>query len=179
MIDGPIEPPVPYSHLGSFGAVPKKCSECEHLFEGGCTRYFNEVERYLHLDHGPCGIHGPTDPVFYEDAFVQSKVEIPRKCATCYHLEIDSIHGFHCTKDAKIWGDLHRGLDWGTWQPEEIYLELPPPKVTTRKLARFVRDNDLLSFIKEHRRINPGLSMKEAQEDFAYFRKVLSGMLKG
>lgn len=130
---------------------------------------------YLNLDHGPCGIDGPTDPVFYEDKFVQSKVEIPRKCMRCWYLRMDSIHGFYCTKDAAIWGDFHRGLDWGTWEPDEIYLELPLPKVTTKALSRFAKQNDALAFIKEHRRVNPGLSLKEAQDDFGTFRKILTG----
>ena len=112
-IDGPIEPPVPFSHAASRGAVPKKCSECEHLFEGECTRYIDEVGHYLHLDHGPCGIDGPTDPVPYEDEFIRAKVEIPRKCSTCVYLAVDRIPGFHCTKDSDKWGDFHRGLDWG------------------------------------------------------------------
>ena len=148
-IDGPIDPPVPFAHMASRGAVPNKCSKCEHLFEGECTRYMEEVGRYMHLDHGPCGVNGPTDPVVYEDSFVKSKVEIPRKCAGCVHLGIDRIYGLHCTKDSEKWGDLHRGLDWGTWQPNFIYLELPPPKVTTKKLSIFAYDNDKLAFIKD------------------------------
>ena len=172
-IDGPIEPPVPFGHMLSRGAVPKKCSECQHLFEGECLRYANEVGRYLHLDHGPCGINGPTDPVVYEDKFVTGKVEVPRKCANCVHLAVDRIHGFHCTKDAHKWGDLHRGLDWGAWEPDGVYIELPLPKVTTKKLSICARNNDLVEFVKEHRRVNPGLSVKEAQADFAHFRRVL------
>ena len=172
-IDGPIEPPVPFGHMASRGAVPKKCSECQHLFEGECTRYIEDVGHYLHLDHGPCGIDGPTDPVLYEDEFVTSKAEVPRKCAKCVFLAVDRIYGFHCTKDADKWGDFHRGLDWGAWEPDCIYLELPLPKVTTKELSVFARRNDIMSFIKEHRRINPGLSIEEAKADFAHFRDVL------
>jgi hypothetical protein len=93
----------------------------------------------LHLDHGPCGIDGPTDPVVYDDEFVTSKVEVPRKCAKCVFLAIDRVYGFHCTKDADKWGDFHRGLDWGAWEPDFIYVELPQPKVTTRDLSPFAR----------------------------------------
>jgi hypothetical protein len=159
--------------MASRGAVPKKCSECQHLFEGECTRYIEDVGHYLHLDHGPCGIDGPTDAVTYEDEFVTSKAEVPRKCAKCIFLAVDRIHGFHCTKDADKWGDFHRGLDWGAWEPDCIYLELPLPKVTTRDLSLFAKQNDMMAFIKEHRRINPGLSIEEAKADFAHFRKVL------
>ncbi len=172
-VDGPIEPPAPFGHMVSRGAVPKKCSECRHLFEGECVRYMDEVGHFLHLDHGPCGINGPTDPVIYEDELVRSKVEIPRKCATCVFLAIDRIFGLHRTKDADKWGDLHRGLDWDAWEPDCIYLELPSPKVTTKHLSQFANQNDLIAFLKEYRRINPGVSIEEAKADFSHFRTVL------
>lgn len=175
-IDGPIEPPVPFGHMGLRGAVPKKCSNCVQLFEGECTRYIEDVGHYLHLDHGPCGIDGPTDPVVYENQYISSNVEIPRKCSRCVFLGVDAIRGFHCLKDADKWGDFPRGLDWGAWEPEFIYLELPLPKVTTRNLSIFAGQNDLMSFIKEHRRINPGLSIEEAKADFAHFRSVLENL---
>src|SRR5262249_6630601 len=105
-IDGPIDPPVAYGHLGFRGAVPRKCSDCKYLFEGSCVRYSDEVQPYRHLDHGYCGIPGPTDPVIYEDSFIVSKVEIPRKCLRCAFLEFSRIRGFGCRKDAEIWGDF-------------------------------------------------------------------------
>lgn len=175
-VDGPIEPPVQYGHMGSRGAVPKKCSECQNLFEGECIRHIEEVGHYLHLDHGPCGVNGPTDPVYYEDIYIASKVVVPRKCAKCVYLAVDSIYGFHCTKDPEKWGDFHRGLDWGQWEPDDIYLELPLPKVTTRALSMFARCDDLIGFIMEHRRVNPGLSIKEAKADFAHFRSILCNL---
>lgn len=160
--------------MASRGAVPKKCSECQYLFEGECIRYFEEVGHYLHLDHRPCGIDGPTDPVVYEDQFVQSKVEIPRKCAKCVYLGVDRIYGFHCCKDADKWGDFHRGLDWGSWEPDCIYLQLPLPKVTTKELSLYARQDDVISFIKEYRRINPGFTIEEAKADFNHFREVIA-----
>src|SRR5262245_26778416 len=90
-VDGPIEPPVPYGHMGASGAVPNKCRSCPNLFEGSCLRSIKEVGRYLHLDYGPCGIPGPTDPVIYEDEFITSKVTVPRKCATCHFLKFHQI----------------------------------------------------------------------------------------
>ncbi|WP_145248882.1 hypothetical protein [Aeoliella mucimassa] len=172
-VDSPIEPPVPFGHVGLSGAVPKKCSKCRHLFEGECTRFIEEVGRFLHLDHGPCGIDGPTDPVEYEDEFVKGKVTVPRKCSRCFHLAVDPVYGFHCTKDATKWGHAHRSLDWGAWRPDHVYLQLPPPKVTTKALSEHTFANDQLAFIKEHRRINPGLSIQEAKADFAHFRRVI------
>ena len=172
-VDGPIEPPVPFGHLCSTGAVPQKCSNCDHLFEGECKRHMEDVGGYLHLDHGPCGIDGPTDPVKFENKFITSKVEIPRKCAKCVHLSVSSIHGYHCTKDSDKWGDFHRGLDWGSWRPERIYIQLVPPKVATKALSEHAFAEDRLAFIKEYRLINPGLSLEEAKADYEHFRAVI------
>lgn len=172
-VDGPIEPPVPFNHMGVSGAVPNKCGQCPKLFEGSCTRYMEEVGHYLHLDYGYCGIPGPTDPVIYRDEFVVSKVEIPRKCSTCAYLVLNRIRGFHCSKDSEKWGYLDRGLDWGTWEPDSIYLQLPFPKITTRDLAVHAKSGDLIKFIKEYRRVNPGVSIEEAKSDYRRFRDIL------
>ena len=173
-VEGPIEPAVEFGHLGLNGAVPKKCAECKNLFEGECTRYIEEVGHYLHLDHGFCGIAGPTDPVFYDDGTITSKVEIPRKCSDCVFLKVEKIKGFYCSKDEEIWGYFSRGLDWGNWKPNSIYISLPLPKFTTKKLILCAENNDLIEFIKEFRRINPGLSISEAREDFQYCRNILA-----
>lgn len=172
-IEGTIDPPVSFDHLGIRGAIPNKCGHCKYMFEGGCARYFVEVRRYLHLDYGPCGIVGPTDPVYYEDQFVRSKVEIPRKCSSCRFLFQDKIHGFTCRKDNDKWGRCYRGLDWGAWSPDRIYFELPRPKLTTKALVDCAYCEDLVGFIKEYRRINPGISVSEAREDFGRFRELI------
>jgi len=163
------------NHLGVSGAVPNKCGQCPNLFEGGCTRYMAEVGHYLHLDYGYCGIPGPTDPVIYEDQFIVSKVEIPRKCSHCNFLRFDQVRGFICRKDADKWGDFERGLDWGSWEPDSIYLELPLPKVSTKDLAMHAKQGDLIKFIKEYRRVNPGISYAEAKSDYLRFRSILEG----
>jgi hypothetical protein len=172
-VDGPIEPPVPFVHMFSRGAVPKKCSECLHLFEGECTRYIEEVQGCLTLDHGPCGIAGPTEPVMYQTEAIESKLEVPQKCATCIHAAVDSIHGVYCTKDRDKWGDFHRGLDWGAWRPNHLWFRLQLPKVTTQELSRHAYNNEIVEFIKEHRRINPGISLYEAKQDFVHFRTLI------
>jgi len=178
-VEGPIDPPVPYGLMGMHGAIPKKCSECRHCFEGGCTRFFEEVQRYMHLDFGPCGIDGPTNPVVYEDTYVVAKVEIPRKCSRCRFLFHDSIYGFTCRKDEEKWGGCYRGLDWGAWSPDRIYIELPHPKLTTKALVDAAHSEDLIGFIGEHRRINPGLSITEAKEDYSLFRSLISQRASG
>lgn len=143
------------------------------LFEGECLRSMETLHRYMHLDFGPCGIHGPTDPVIYEDRFIKSKVEVPRKCSRCPFLFHDSIYGFTCKKNPEKWGNFYRGLDWGAWSPERIYLNLPHPKITTKALIDCVYAEDLMGFIKEHRKINPDQSMIEAKADFTYLRKLI------
>ena len=167
-VNEPIEPPVAFAHFFE-GAIPKKCSECNNLFEGECLRAVDKTG-YLHLDYGDCGISGPTDPVIFENRFITSKVYVPRKCSKCVFLKVDSISGFICTKDKEIWGAFARGLDWGSWSPDHIYLQLEPPKVTTRLLSELAFKNDKISFIKEYRRVNPELSMQEAVDDFKIFR---------
>ncbi|WP_367874374.1 hypothetical protein [Luteolibacter sp. Populi] len=174
-VDGPIDPPAPFGHFGSRGCIPNKCKTCACSFEGGCTRSFAELNRYMHLDFGPCGIHGPTDPVHYEDSFIVSKVEIPRKCAKCPFLFNDAIRGFECRKDEEKWGDCRRGLDWGAWRPVRIYVELPHPKVSTKSLVEALNAGDLVGFLKEYRRSNPGVPYSEAKEDFARLRALISG----
>jgi hypothetical protein len=157
----------------SRGAVPKKCSECLHLFEGECTRYIEEVQGYLTLDHGPCGIDGSTDPVIYKTETIKSQLEVPTKCATCVHIAVDSIHSVYCTKDRDKWGDFHRELDWGTWRPEYLWLRLQLPKITTQGLLKYAYNNEIVEFIQEHRRINPGVSLREAKQDFMHFRTLI------
>lgn len=149
------------------------------MFEGGCIRHMDELKRYMHLDYGPCGIPGPTEPVIYEDNFIRSKVEIPRKCDRCRFLFNHSIHGFTCKKDAEKWGSCYRGLDWGAWNPDRVYFNLPHSKVTTKALADAAHENNLGAFVMEYRRTNPGISIQEAREDFAHFRELIQRQGKG
>ncbi|WP_146564742.1 hypothetical protein [Posidoniimonas corsicana] len=111
--------------------------------------------------------------MLYEDGFISAKVAVPRKCVSCVHLQVDNVHGFHCLKDADKWGHFHRGLDWGSWRPDHVYLQLAPPKVTTKALSDHAFTGNQLAFIKEHRRINPGLSIREAKSDYEHFRRVI------
>jgi hypothetical protein len=141
------------------------------LFEGGCARALETQPEYLHLDHGPCGIAGPTDPVAYQNRYFSAKVNIPRKCASCSYLVIDRYRGFDCGKDRSIWGEWMRGLDWGTWRPDRVYLALPPSKLTTSAMVDAVYDDDLVAFVRESRRVNPDVSIAETKRDFADLRQ--------
>ena len=159
----------------SEGAVPKKCSECEYLFEGECTRPGGEVP-YLHLDHGPCGIEGPTDPVVFENEFIKGKVEVPKKCTTCAHLSVAPIYGFYCAKDSDKWGDFHRALDWGTWHPEGITARLAPPTITTKVLFECALNGDEAEFTREYWRVNADLPIQEAKSDYEELRAKLEAL---
>jgi hypothetical protein len=166
-VDGLIEPPIPFKHMASSGAVPNKCRNCQHFFEGECLRAIDEQHRYLKLDYGFCGIPGETDPVFYQNDRIVSDIEIPRKCAECIFLT----SRFSCQKDAHKWGDFSRGLDWGNWQPDNNYIELPFPKITSKILIDFLNDNNLVGFVKEYRQINYG-SILDAKNDFHLLKNI-------
>ena len=166
---------MPFSHMLSRGAVPNKCSDCQFLFEGECTRAMKSLGRFMALDHGTCRVSGSTDPVRFENQFLTSVVEIPRKCSNCALLQIDSIRGFTCGQDAHIWGNFPRELDWGSWHPEYFYVELPQPKMTRRALIEQLWARDLVGFLKEYRRINPDTAMSEARDDYARLLQLISG----
>jgi hypothetical protein len=167
-VEGSIDPVVPFKHFHLSGAVPNKCGSCHHLFEGECLRAIDELQRYLKLDYGFCGIYGSTEPVYYENQFVISKFEIPSKCASCVFFNPSN---FNCGKDPQKWGEFLRGLDWGYWQPESVYIALPFPKKTTKVLINCLKNNNLVGFIKEYRSINPG-SILEAKDDFYYLKNI-------
>ncbi|EAQ78136.1 hypothetical protein DSM3645_18986 [Blastopirellula marina DSM 3645] len=135
------------------------------------------IHHSLHLDHGACEIEGPTEPVSLENEFLRAKVDVPEKCATCIFLGVSLVEGFYCTKDVDKWGDLHQGLDWGTWRPARIDLQLPSPKVTTRELTNFAYEANLVAFVKELRRVNPNVSVTEARDDFYHLRDMIESFL--
>ena len=95
-VEGPIDPPVPYFHGCFKGSIPQKCHNCKNSFEGECLRGMETVGRYLRLDYGPCGKPGRTDPVPFEDSFVSSVLQVPRKCAICKCIQYSPIFGFTC-----------------------------------------------------------------------------------
>ena len=118
-IAGPILPPAPFGHGVSIGAVPNKCGSCSMLFEGECLRH---PDRYMHLDHGPCPFPGVTSPIRYSFSCEDKhfSVQVPSKCITCAYLKNDSIYQAFCSHDSDVWGDFHRSLDWGEWEPDEV-----------------------------------------------------------
>ena len=157
--------PVAFSHLGR-GAVPAKCAECKDLFEGGCTRAMDLVQAYLALDHGPCGVRGPTDPVVYEDRWMRSKVEVPRKCADCVHITVDSVRGFHCGKDPAIWGSFPRSLDWGAWRPGRGAVTLSSGHEVTSAFLEATRARKKMKAFMAFRAANKGTSIMDAKRAY-------------
>jgi hypothetical protein len=127
----------------------------------------------MHLDHGPCEVAGPTDPVILDNEFIRSKVDVPRKCSQCVYLSYFVILGFYCMRDADKWGDFHRSLDWGDWKPPFIYVSLRKIK-TTPALSRLAHENSLIAFVKEYRLVNPDVSMNEAKADFDRMRTIIA-----
>jgi hypothetical protein len=171
---GDIEPAIPYNHMGLTGHIPKKCAEYSHLFEGGCLRAQRITKEYLYLDYGFCGIVGKTDPVLYENPYILAKVTVPRKCTTCQYLDYSLVRHFYCRKDQAKWNYFPRSLDWGTWKPDKIYIDLPLPKITTSVLWQYVIGKNFIEFIKEYRRINPNLSLKEAKQDYNFLKNTIN-----
>jgi len=166
LVEGPVDP-VPYGHLGLQGAVPRKCVTCSHLFEGSCTRAVDQVQDYSNLDHGPCRVDGPTDPVAYEDAFIRSKVAVPRKCATCVFLAHHPIRGFVCRQDEDRWGDLPRSLDWGAWVPERPVVGLSTGRHVSDALVDAVLDRHEAAAVRAFLDTNRGSTIKEARCAYA------------
>lgn len=72
--------PVHFRHMGSKGAIPKKCNDCKYNLEAGCTRSIEKVKKYLQLDYGPCPIDGETKPVESEFIISDRLAQIPSKC---------------------------------------------------------------------------------------------------
>lgn len=143
--------------MASLGAIPRKCSECQHSFEGECIRAMDLLHRYLDLDHGFCGIPGETDPVDVALPGDPSELEVPRKCSTCSFLRRDS-RGAVCSKDADVWGGFPRSLDWGRRVPDVIVPSVQGLTLTLR-FARLAAAGDDVQALRAFRQSNPEVSL--------------------
>lgn len=164
-VTGSVEP-VPYSHFIS-GAVPQKCRACPSLFEGGCTRAINEVGSYLNLDHGPCPVTGPTEPVFIDTQYYISKVQVPEKCVRCRYLYLDNISGFVCHFEKERWGQFPRSLDWGIWSPSHPIAGLDSGKSVSIDMLLAVKSGNEIVAIKAYKAVHKDATIKEAREAYA------------
>ena len=102
--DGPQNPVDKSNGVLNF-AVPAKCDGCQYYFEASCRKITN---RLLRLDYGFCGIEGSKKLVSFEAV----SRKIPEKCKSCNFLKTDKLRKLICSKDADIWGDIPRGLDY-------------------------------------------------------------------
>lgn len=164
-IEGPRDP-VSFNHMGLQGAVPRKCSTCNFLFEGGCLRAMEQTSTYVALDHGPCPVIGNESPVEYESRFIKSKVFIPEKCSSCVNLEFDFIRGFICNYKRSDWGEFPRELDWGSWSPEFPNIGLRSGKSVSQEVLKAVINNNEVEAIKAFRSDHKNITIKEAREAF-------------
>jgi len=168
-IAGPVDP-VPFSHLGLQGAVPRKCSGCKFMFEAECLRAAEQVKGYLALDHGPCPIKGETKPVLFETEFIKSKVFVPSKCTSCRHLGFSPFSGFTCQYEIEKWGNFPRTLDWGAWSPEHPSLGLSSGRSVPLELLQAVQANNEAAGVKAFREAFPDSTIREARDAFAELR---------
>ncbi len=164
-VPGSVEP-VPYSHFMT-GAVPSKCSTCEHLFEGSCRRAMEQVRGYLALDHGPCPMRGPTSPVIVETEHYISKVSVPAKCERCRHLALDRVRGFVCNFEHEKWGAFPRSLDWAAWSPEHPNVGLKSGRSVSHEVLQAVAAQREVEAIKAFRAAHRDATLKEAREAYS------------
>jgi hypothetical protein len=115
---------MPLNHLGSSGAIPKKCVLCPNLFEEECLRI---AGRYNKLDHGPCRVE--TKKLSLVEMKIDSKsFRVPFKCQDCKNLRWDKNRFIYCREDQHIWGDFPRELDF--YGLEDKIPSLPAPLMT-------------------------------------------------
>lgn len=157
---------VPYGHF-MWGAIPQKCRSCDHLFEGGCTRAIEQVQGYLALDHGPCPIKGPTNPVLVDTPYYTSKVYVPSKCQSCRYLELDRIRGFVCNYERERWGSFPQTLDWGLWNPAHPNLGLKSGRSVPVEFIQAVQNQHEAQAVKAFRSAHPDTTFREARDAYA------------
>jgi hypothetical protein len=129
-----------------------------------------QVQGYLSLDHGPCPIKGPTDPVLVESQYYVSKVYVPSKCRSCRHLQLDSIRGFVCNFERERWGSFPRTLDWGSWSPEHSSLglqRLQSGRSVSGEVLQAVQRRHEVEAIKAFRAAHQDATLKEARDAYA------------
>lgn len=165
-VDGPVDP-VPFSHMLSTGAIPRKCASCRFFFEGECTRAADQGLALLALDHGPCPVLGDTTPTPVDTGLPLGTVSIPAKCRTCEHLEASPVRGFTCRFERDRWGALPRALDWGTWTPELPNLGLASGRPVSLPLLRAVAAGNEAEAVRAFRADFPEATFAEARGAFA------------
>jgi hypothetical protein len=150
--------PVPFSHLGLTSLIPGKCSNCEYLFEGCCTRSIEYLEDYSFLDYGPCPIEGDCTPKPFRTGKEQILFFIPAKCVDCNYLT----HGGVCHWQKEIWDDFSRSLDWGSWRPKWRPLGIKQKVFSTDQLLDLIAAGKTGAAVKLLRDMYPSLDLATA-----------------
>lgn len=171
-VEGSLEP-VAFSHGGLDKRIPRKCDECDNLFEGECVRAIDQVENYLSLDYGPCRKPGLCNPVLVEDRFIKCKVYVPEKCSDCDFLRYHQISGFRCHEDDQIWGRYGKTLDWGHWSPNLPNIGLESRKEVSMELLQAVKDEQEVAAIRIYRELHPGTTIREARDAYQELKEKL------
>ena len=169
-IKGSLEP-TEFGHMFSKGMIPKKCSECDLMFEGECRRNSEITGEYARLDYGKCEIEGKTEPVCIEIDSNGYETFVPAKCEHCDYLKKDKYRGYICTFEKNIWGDFPRSLDWGNWKPNFPIIGLGADLKLTKHLIILIENEKTTEAIKEIKRLNNGIEFKEAIESVSLLKK--------
>lgn len=144
--------------------IPKKCSECNLMFEGECIRNSEITGEYSRLDYGKCKVEGKTNSVCIEIDNSGYETFVPEKCVKCTHLKKDKYHKYICDFEKNIWGDFPRSLDWGDWQPDFPIIGLGDNLKMTKHLIILIQNKKTVEAIKELKRLNSEIDFKKASE---------------
>jgi len=167
-------------------AVPKKCSTCEYLMEGSCTRNIEQMAGYLHLDAGSCGINGNTKPIAIDEIPKGNPIFVPEKCVNCEFMSRTDYNEYACKKDADLWGSHYRTFDWGDWQPDypvvgirrlanlvEDYLGDKSEAVITREIILLIQNKKHTAAMKLYKDLNKCETIREALDAIELIREKL------
>ena len=163
--------PIEFDHGALEGAIPEKCASCKESFEGSCLRAITLMDDYLSLDHGPCEIAGDTTPTKI-DSNNNAPIYVPKKCSQCDFLKQSDIDGYYCSSEREKWGDFHRSLDWGNWEPDHPVVGIrrinnnidEGPATITKELIALILENKTTKALKLYRSINAIDTIKEASD---------------
>jgi hypothetical protein len=168
-IKGSLEP-TEFGHMLSKGMIPKKCSECDLMFEGECLRNSEITGKYAQLDYGKCEIEGKTEPVCIEIDYNGYETFIPLKCEHCDHLKKNKYRGYICAFEKNTWGDFPRSLDWGDWKPNFPIVGLGENLKLTKHLIILIESKKTAEAVKEIKRLNNGMEFKKAIESVSQLK---------
>lgn len=165
--------PQEFGHMHAKGMIPKKCSECDLMFEGECIRNSEITGEYARLDYGKCKVEGKTNPVRIEIDKNGYETFVPSKCKQCVYLKKDEISEYICSLDKNIWGDFPRSLDWGDWEPDFPIVGLGADFKLTKNLIIQIKNKKTAEAIKEIKSLNSGINLKKALESVSQLKDII------